>query len=167
MDKLKRSKNRALAAAIILTVLLVAGIPAIPLGFTSGYIAVGIVGIVFTVIGFYGCPISWTAYANYAPLMRVVYAIEKEGLRTVPELSAHLRRSEKDVTAAISKAIDKMYLENYLFDGKTLTPNKKSAAATKIFPSKCPSCGAPLPPAASQSNHIRCPYCDTTINRFN
>lgn len=163
MDKLKRSKNRALAAAIILTVLLISGIPAIPLGFTSGYIAVGIVGIVFTVIGFYGCPISWTAYANYAPLMRVVYAIEHESMYSVSEIATYLRKSEKTVQSIITKCIDKLYLEGYFFDGEKLTLNENKKLKQKTAYTKCPNCGAPLPASSGADGHIRCPYCDTLI----
>ncbi len=165
MKKLKRDQNRALAIALIMTLMLVAGIPAIPVGFALGYTAVGVAGIVCTVIGFYGCPVAWVAFGGYVPLKRLVYAVEEENILTVPELSAHLRRSEKDVKASIARAIDKLYLQGYLFDGVNLTPNtkKKTNADGAAHTGKCPSCGAPLPLPPAGAKYIQCPYCDTTV----
>lgn len=173
MDKLQKARKRALALAFIFTFILVIGIPAIPVGFVlSGgaegalriiWRAVGIIGIVFTAVGFYGCPISWTSYGNYAPLVRVVYAIENESLYSVSEIATYLRKNEKEVGALISKAIDKTYLEGYYFDGKTLTLNKNQKLKKKSIATKCPNCGAPLPPPQDETAAVRCPYCDTVI----
>ena len=79
------------------TIMLVAGIPMIPVGFSLGYTFLGIIGIVFTAVGFYGCPLAWSAFGGYAPMVRVVYAIEHESMYSVSEIATYLRKNEKTV----------------------------------------------------------------------
>lgn len=173
MDKLKKARKRMLTVAVVFTVMLVAGIPLIPVGFmfagkTEGavhalWLAAAIIGIAFTAVGFYGCPLAWSSYGGYSPILRVVYAVENESLYTVTEIATYLHRSEKDIQDTIRKAIDKLYLEGYFFDGKVLTLNENKKLKRRTAPDKCPNCGAPLPLPVGGETTIKCPYCDTSI----
>lgn len=164
MDKLKKAKKSALIRAIILTILLVVGIPMIPVGFALDILPVGIIGIAFTVIGFYGCPLAWVAFANYGPIVRIVYAVENECLYQVDEIAQYLQKKPKEVAATINKAIEKLYLEGYFFDGKTLSLNENKKLKRKTVYSKCPHCGAPLTPQGEKDEYVKCPYCGSVIN---
>ena len=163
MDKLKKARRRVLAMAFIFTIMLVAGIPMIPVGFSLGYTFLGIIGIVFTAVGFYGCPLAWSTFGGYAPMVRVVYAIVHESMYSVSEIATYLRKNEKTVQGIITKCIDKLYLEGYFFDGEKLTLNENKKLKQKTAYTKCPNCGAPLPASSGADGHIRCPYCDTLI----
>ena len=56
---MKKNKNIKFLTAFILSILLIIGIPMIPIGFSKEVEIVGILGIVFTAVGFYGTPIAW------------------------------------------------------------------------------------------------------------
>ena len=173
MDKVKRARKKALIRAIIFTVLLVAGIPMIPIGFvfaakTTGavhgiLIAVAIAGIAFTAVGFYGTPIAWTSFGNFAPIVRLLYAIEKECIYDVPTLATYLHRREKDIQGTIRTAIDKLYLEGYFFDGTKLTLNENKKLKAKPIYTKCPNCGASLPTPQDGDESVTCKYCGSVF----
>lgn len=164
MNKLKKNKRKAFIVAMVMTFMLAGGIPMIPVGFSMGLTVIGVIGIVFAAVGFYGCPISWVMFGNYFPLQRVLYAVENESLYSVSDIATYLRKGEKEVSALLGQAIDKLYLEGYLFDGKVLTLNSNKKLKKNVIPHKCPSCGAPLPEPADGAKFIKCPYCDTIIN---
>lgn len=164
MDKLKKAKRGALIRALILTLMLIAGIPMIPIGFVFDILPVGIIGIAFTVIGFYGCPVAWVAFGGYGPMLRIVYAVENESLYQIDEIAQYLQKNPKEVAATINKAIEKLYLEGYFFDGKTLTLNENKKLKRKNIYTKCPHCGAPLAPQGEKDEFVKCPYCGSVIN---
>ncbi|MFR3346866.1 MAG: hypothetical protein ACLTSK_02445 [Christensenellales bacterium] len=64
MERLKKRQAKVLTAAVVMSVLFVVGIPAIILGATNEIWALMILGIIFTVAGFYGMPLVWVSYAS-------------------------------------------------------------------------------------------------------
>ena len=72
MKKVNRRKNVALFVCLLLSILTVAGIPAIPLGFVFDMIWLAIIGIVFVAHGFYGITFYWLWFAGLVKCSKVV-----------------------------------------------------------------------------------------------
>ncbi len=155
---IKKDLNNQLIFAIILSVLFVIGIPLIIFGVSSSITFLLVLGIIFVVLGFYGTPIIWTSYANKRQQKMIIDTIIYEHILTVSELAKQLQISEKLIRQHITTAIQKKYIVGYLFDGKTLSLNEKTAPKKKlsITKTKCPHCGGTLEPT-EQGYH--CPYC--------
>ena len=62
--RFKVKKQRAFGVAMFLTVGLIAGIPMIVLGAVNDITAVMVIGIILTVLGFYGTPVAWVQHSN-------------------------------------------------------------------------------------------------------
>lgn len=164
MEKFLKAKKKSFCIALTITILFICGIPMIPLGFIYHVLPIAIAGIIFTAGGFYGTPISWVLYGNLCSLGRLLYAIEKENIYTVSELSKYLQKPEKEIASQIRTLIQKTYLEGYIFDGQNLTLNENIKLKKKKTFSQCPFCGAPLPPQSSDDEFVKCPYCDSPIH---
>ena len=50
--------------ALVLSLMLIVGVPMIVLGASNKIWAVMAIGIAFTVLGFYGCPLAWVMYGE-------------------------------------------------------------------------------------------------------
>lgn len=85
MNAVEKALKKQLIGGILLSCMFAGGIPMIILGAVYSVLPVMIPGIAFTVAGFYGAPIVWVNYGNKLGLKRIVYAVEKEHLLTVPE----------------------------------------------------------------------------------
>ena len=82
MDKLKKDLKILLIFAVLSSVLLVTGIPMIIVGAGNGLTVVMVLGIVFTAVNFYACPLLWVFYGDMHIHKRIVFAIETEKLRS-------------------------------------------------------------------------------------
>lgn len=143
--------------ALILSVMLIAGVPMIILGAINKIWAVMGIGIAFTVLGFYGCPIGWVMYGEARFRAALVSAIECEGRVTVDGLVAQFGKPKNKIVADIRKLIEKRYLAGYAFDGETLVyAEKKERRKERIYVGKCPSCNAIMEYADGK---VSCPYC--------
>lgn len=158
MDKVKRARKKALIQAIIFTVLLVAGIPMIPIGFvfaakTTGavhgiLIAVASIGIAFTALGYFGTPLSWISFGNFAPIVRLLYAIEKECIYDVPTLATYLHRREKDIQGTDTHRDRQIVSGRILFRRDETDPQRKQEAEGQTDLHKMPQLrGLPAYPA--------------------
>lgn len=157
MEKIQKTVRRRFLAGLILSVMLVGGIPLIVLGAVGGRMPMMILGIVCAVCGFYGTPLVWIAYADRLRLRRLVFAVSQEHLLDVPRLSRHLSRTEKDVRSDLAACVERGYLVGYLFDGERLTLNREQAPADREIAYRCVYCGAPFSCAAGEQP--KCPYC--------
>ena len=157
MKKINKNTKTILIWSVIISLMLVVGIPMIILGAIKSIWFVLVIGIIFTVIGFYGTPIIWVYFANTKVLQRVVEIINNEHLLKVSEIAQHLQLSEQQIKMHITNAIKKNFLQGYIFDGLELKENKEEKNKfEKLLKNKCPNCGANL---IKIDNGHRCEYC--------
>ena len=156
MEKIEKTLRTKFFAALVMSVLFVAGIPLIPVGAVNGIYPVMIVGIVFTAVGFYGTPILWTSYGATRSLRRVVFAVEKENLYSVQEIASQLSMSEKQVRGLLTDCFRKGYLEGYVREGDEITTLGGDKPGGRTRAAVCPYCGANF---TYQGRNAVCPYC--------
>ena len=162
---LHKAIRNMLIIALVFSVLFVAGIPMIPVGFYYGIYPVGILGIIFTVAGFYGTPFVWIAFAALVSHKGVYSMIEDDGVYSVNSIANTLGMNVKKTRGMVTYLINKRYLKGYTFDGAdTIVPTSALGAAGKANLSlgKCPNCGAIL---TELGNTLRCPYCGGVFPR--
>lgn len=162
MKEVKSYLRGLLIAAIIITVLFVAGIPMIPVGATTGIYAVMGVGIALTAAGFYATPIIWTIYGSNVGLKRIVHAVTEEHLYSVREIAAQLSLNEKNVRDQLTKCFNKNFLPGYKRDGDNIVLNENIAAGKKESFYECPYCGAKF---TYTKDNARCPYCGSPVQQ--
>ena len=156
MKSLNKSINIYTTLAIILSVGFPCGIVGIVFGATRHITALLVVGIVFTVLGFYVAPTLWPKRSELKFLKLLLISIENDKLLSVSELAGQYNKKEEEIVRNINVLIEKRYLTGYLFkDKKVLEPNDRQKALTK---SKCPNCGAVI----SEEDNA-CQYCGYKI----
>lgn len=174
MDKAVKSRSRRFALAVILSVMLAAGIPMIVVGAIGpdgghgamhaarvGYKVMMGIGIAFTVFGFYGTPMGWVAFGTAHSELTVVTAVKSEHLYTANELAARLGKSEKEALALLTNCVRKGYLTEYKLEGDTLVLNENVALTPTEVHFDCPRCGAPV--ACVTGEKPVCPYCSSPL----
>lgn len=150
-DRFKAAVVRAGVIAAVLSAALAAGIPMIPLGFANGIIPLGVIGIVLTVVGFYGSPLMWVRFADLRACGGVYGLITEDGLRSVSAIAGTLGQPVEKVRKTLTQLTSRRYLTGYVYDGgDTLS---ESGDGGRL---KCPDCGAPLTP---DGDGYRCQYC--------
>lgn len=163
MERLKKRQAKVLTAAVVMSVLFVVGIPAIILGATNEIWALMILGIVFTVAGFYGMPLVWVSYASGFSLLRVVELVERDNVYSVEEIASQTNCSKRDVLQKIRKVLEKRYIEGYLLvDDSRLKLNENVRQKRARMTVKCHNCGAAVEISEADAN---CPYCGTVVTR--
>lgn len=153
-DPFRQAMRKKMTAGIVLSVLFVIGVPCIPIGFAFGLLPIGIVGIVFAVVGFYGTPLIWTNYGTLRSHLGVYCMITEDGITDINRLAATLCLDQKKVLTQVNYLINKRYLRGYVLQDMNLVsvvPEKKPDLANK-----CPNCGATL---AVGEDVLYCPYC--------
>ena len=162
MDRIEKAKKRMFVLALVLSVCLAAGIPAIPVGFAvvggGGGIALGVIGIACTVAGFYGCPVAWVVFGNTVSLSRLVEAVEEEHLYSYAELASQLSVSEKEVRARLQTCFRKRYLTGYKYGENALELNENIPLEGGTRAAVCTGCGAKVLVPLSERAPV-CPYC--------
>lgn len=154
--------KKSLIWSIVISVLFVAGIPLIIVGATKSIWLVLGLGIVCTVIGFYGSPLMWISYGNKRALKHVVDAVMEDNLTTVEEIAKQLQIRDRQVRDYVIIGIKKKYITGYIFDGTILTANQKEAPKKKITTNKCPNCGGAL---QTTENGYTCIYCGSHFDK--
>ncbi|MBR2909186.1 MAG: hypothetical protein IKC11_02435 [Clostridia bacterium] len=144
------------------SILFVVGIPLIPV-FAGKNWAIAIMGIIFTVFGFYGMPLLWIKYGTLHGMKRLVIAIIEDNLLTVSELSMQLQLDEREVRNRITKALSKRYITGFVFDGQKLSLNENKKPAYKVEVRTCDNCAARL---EITDTEVYCPYCGTIYTKI-
>lgn len=142
--------------ALCLTICLVLGIPAIIFGAINSAWWLLVLGIIATVVGFYGSPIVWVSFGEKKRALRVVDCVTKEHLLSIKEIAMQLQWNEKDTKVIVQKSIVNGYIEGYIFDGEKLTINDRKIQTKKRIQNKCSACGATLD---KTEKGYYCPYC--------
>ena len=80
---INKTKKKKFTTAVILSVMLVVGIPCIVVGATFGgamFALMGL-GIFCVVMGFYGSPIAWVNYGNFKRDVNIANSINFDGIK--------------------------------------------------------------------------------------
>ncbi len=161
MEKLNRQIRRLFLLCLTLSAGLPAGIVGTVLGAVYGMIPVLVLGILFTVLGFYLMPILWVQYADRRKDRTLLFMIEQEYLYTVEGLALQTGYAQEEVRQRIQKLILRHVLAGYLFLEDRLVPNTNEKQTEHSMPTKiCPSCGGTMRFAGS---YFRCEYCNRIL----
>ena len=160
MKKVNAYLNTLLIVSIVLTAMLVGGVPMLILGAVNELWALMGIGIAFTAVGFYGTPVAWSIYGSSRTLKRVVAAVTEEHLYTVPEIAAQLSLSEQSVRGYLTTCFNRGYLAGYKREGDGIVLNENVAAQNRQRFAECPNCGAKF---TYTSADARCPYCGSPV----
>ena len=158
MKKLNSELKKLFMLSLIITAMLISGVPFIIFGATKNITLLLVVGIAFTAVGFYGTPVAWVMYGEKHKLKRVVFAITGEHLMTVQKIASQLQLSEDSVRGILTTCFNKGYLVGYLREGDNIIENKDMADKDRLISVKCEFCGAPYTYKANDPNPV-CPYC--------
>jgi len=159
MKKVNRRKNVALFVCLLLSILTVAGIPAIPLGFVFDMIWLAIIGIVFVAHGFYGITFYWLWFAGLVKCSKVVRCVEHDYMYNVNEISQHTQLPVESVQKQINRAINKGFLVGVKFDGINITSNDNQPLKRNGVRVQCAYCGTFF--YRTVDNHD-CPNCGSS-----
>lgn len=155
LKTMKHFKMKALFISLLLTLMLIGGIPMIIFGATKKMTFLLIAGIIFVVFGFYGTPIAWMRFGTLSGLQNTLIAIEQEKITDLKKLSVHLSKQEKDLRSDIRSLIQMNCLKGYTLDEMgNIISNQPVEKTVRV--GKCPHCSAPL---SFDEEMIRCPYC--------
>lgn len=157
--------NKLLVLSLIFTVFLPVGIFLIIYGASKNSILLT-VGIILTVLGFYGCPIVWIKFGEMKVYQKVCNQITKNGVQNIEELASinanKVEVMQKDVNYLIAQG----YLLGYeIVDGKYIVPKDKKVLSKDELLEKeghiktgvCLGCGAPIEMIGNAKP--KCPYC--------
>ncbi len=156
MEKIEKAARSMFIAALVCSVLFVAGIPMIVLGASNRIWLVMTAGIIFTGGGFYATPLLWVGFGSKVSLRRLVTAVEAEHIYTVDELSQQLSKPPKMIRAMLDVCFNKRYLVGYKRSGDALVLNEGKALSDALHPADCPYCGAHF---SYKGSDAICPYC--------
>ncbi len=151
-----KAVKKARITAVVLSVLLILGIPLTAVGGVKQIWALLGIGIACIVAGFYGAPIAWTRFSEINTLRRIVFAIENEHCYSIAELSKQLSKSEKNIKRQLDVCFDKCYLVGYIRTENGVELNKKVAYADRENAANCKYCGASF---TYKGDVAICPYC--------
>jgi len=161
MELIDKAITKKLLMSILFTIFLPAGILAIIFGATKGMTALLIVGIVMTVLGFYGSPILWINFGELKRLRMILNLILVENIYSAQEIAEHISSNVETVNSDINKLIIKGFLKGYLFKEGYLQLNRnKKQKMEDVKKYKCPNCGGFM-----EYNGIdyTCEYCGNVV----
>lgn len=165
---IEKYKRALLFVSILVSVLFVAGIPMIPVGFVSGYKFIGIIGIVFAGCGFYAVPLLWVGYGMTVSTSGLCHQIKVRNILDINTLCRLNNKSEKVILAQIQKLITERYLVNYILIDNHLAKMDNNQYATVDITSTltavCPFCGGKVPVLDGKG---LCPYCGCLVTLEN
>lgn len=165
---IKKDCTLKLLLSILLTVCFVAGIPLIISGAKSSTILL-VLGIVMTVLGFYGSPMAWINYGKICSEKSIYFAITEDNLLSAKEIASNLGRQEKEIIELINHLISSRFLTGYKLDenGKLtkLAKQKEEQEShqKELKSRKCPNCGATL--TKTKDNKYICKYCGVEFDK--
>ncbi len=158
MKKITKICKIIFALALALSIGFPCGILGIIFGASKHITVLLVLGIIFTVLGFYVMPILWVMYGTLRGDMGLLLMIEADGLHTVFDIANQTGYAIKDVRDRINKLIRKRWLTGYTFTDDELVPiGGRPTREKKSYPAKaCPRCGAQLP---HDGEKYKCEYC--------
>lgn len=154
--KINKEVKIRLLIGILISVAFVVGIPMIPLGAVFKWWAMMAIGIAFVGFGFYAIPIFWTNFGKKVTQKRIVFAVEREHLLTVQEISAQLSMNERQIRGILDECFRKGYLNGYIRRGDSIFRNEAVAPEDKVHAVECIYCGAKF---TYKGLTGICPYC--------
>ena len=158
MEAINKKIKSLFILSLILSVAFVAGIPSIVFGATGGMIWLMVIGIIATVAGFYGMPISWVMYGTNISQRNIVRSIVEEQITNIDDLAGIHNKSVPVITREISTLIAKGYLKGCKIQGNEIVGIKKKSIIAR---NKCPNCGSPL---IIKDNKKVCEYCSSQFD---
>ncbi len=161
MEILNKQIRTLFYFSLFLSVALPLGILGIIFGAINGNIALLVIGIVFTVAGFYVMPILWVKYGERRGDRTLLRMIETEYIYTVAGLARQSGYDANNVRERIRRMIHSHVLVGYLFIDDTLVLNsneKQQKAPVQAI--KCQSCGAEM---IHDGTAYVCSYCDSRV----
>ena len=175
MNKLDTKTKKKLAWGIALSIGFPLGIVMTVLGFTRGQEmrAMGIVGIILIVLGFYGAPIAWILFGQLKYYVRLREQIVGEGIKSVKMLAEVHNKKPELMANDVKTMVQKGYLEGYLvldnerIIDKSAIKNKdyeimEAERAGTLNLVHCPFCNAKF----ELINYVGvCPYCNSKITK--
>ena len=129
-------------------------------------------GIVLTVIGFYGMPILWLHYANLKSMQKICEQIKLDNLQEISYLAKINNTNEEQMVNKICELINKRYLSGYeIVDNKyvvkqtekSISKNEALRQARNTETIVCKGCGAPVEIVSGEKTF--CPYCERPLNK--
>ena len=162
MEKIQKAVRSAFILAMLFTALFPIGGVMLGVGLAAGLPPVWAIGIACLVGGFYGCPIAWVGYSGKRGLYRVAYAIHRENLYTVREISAQLGETEQDIRARLDTLFQKGWMLGYIRTPDGVALNENTPLEKRTTQKICPACGAKV---SFTGRETACPYCGTRIER--
>lgn len=160
-NDIKKDTKRLLIISIIASIGFVVGIPAIIFGAIYGgaYIILMVVGIILTVIGFYGSPILWVNYAEKVRQCSIYEMITVDGITDINTIASSTGIiNAKRVEETINILIQKRYLTGY----KIVNSELSEAVPTNKVVNKCPNCGANM---TKENGKWVCKYCNSELDK--
>ena len=158
-----------LISSIVLTAMLPIGIVLIVLNAKHSstlQTILFVLGIVFTVAGFYGSPVCWSAFGNIKSEKLICDQIKNDNVQSVKTL-AELNHKEFDVMLkTVQGLMSKRFLTGYeIVDGqfivpktnKTLSRNEILEQTGQVVTGVCSGCGASY--EIIGNNKTYCQYC--------
>ena len=161
MKKMKRVLRNQFAIALVTSILMVVGIPLIPISAVNDITWLLVVAIVFTAYGFYGCPFYWIAYASKRELYSILFLIENEHVLTVVKLCVQTGKDINYISDKVRYLLLGGFLPGYIFNGETLEKSFVQEKPT-VESVPCPFCGAPVTLSDGEG---KCEYCGSNIHK--
>lgn len=165
ISKIEKVRKTLVCFAVLLSLMLVGGIPMIVFGATRHSTALLVFGIIFVVAGFYGAPMVWVAVGSSAESKKLFSQIHDGSVTSISDLARLNDKSENLMHQQVKKLIDKKYLTGVALvgdeivrlsaDGKTVV--NVSAAITY----RCPYCTGPV---AMVGGRGKCEYCGSLVS---
>lgn len=162
MKKMKRVLKKWFFIALVTSVLMVIGIPLIPISAVKGITWLLIVSIVLTAYGFYGCPLYWISYASKRELYSILCLIENEQVLTVEGLCQQTGKDANYIADKIRYLLLGGFLPGYIFNGNALEKTVIVEKKPIVLSIPCPSCGAPITLTDGEG---KCEYCGSIIHK--
>lgn len=162
MKKMKRVLKKWFFIALVTSILMVVGIPLIPISAVKGITWLLIVSIVLTAYGFYGCPLYWISYASKRELYSILCLIENEQVLTVEGLCQQTGKDANYIADKIRYLLLGGFLPGYIFNGNALEKTVIVEKKPIVLSIPCPSCGAPITLTDGEG---KCEYCGSIIHK--
>lgn len=157
MKSIKKHCISLFIFSMISSLMFVCGIPFIIMGAKSNKILM-IVGIIFTVWGFYGSPILWINFAQSKRLLTIYEQVTIDKILSASQIALNNNQTIDVVTENLKTLLQKRFLTGYIINEKGEL--SKFEGKFNIINNKCPTCGANM---ERDGDKLYCSYCNNSI----